>query len=240
VSPDISEDFECISAITEPQITSVSVAGGSEMPDKPPRLGSLVGTRARIIDLLRRSPMTATEIAAGLELTYNAVRSHLAALQRDGIVREGGVQRGETRPAVVYELAAGVDAVLSRAYVPFASQLMRVLGERLTEHELDEIMHAVGHRLAHEWPRPLGALPERVEAASALLQELGAPNEVERDDGTLRIRGFGCLLAEAVHGRPQVCRAMESLLTEFVETRVRECCDRGERPKCCFEVAVPL
>jgi hypothetical protein len=29
----------------------------------------------------------------------------------------------------------------------------------------------------------------------------------------------------------------ESLLTEVIGVEVRECCDRMERPKCCFEIA---
>jgi hypothetical protein len=60
-------------------------------------------------------------------------------------------------------------------------------------------------------------LLQRVEAASALLEDLGTPNTVERLNGGLVIRGYGCLLAAAVHGRPEVCRAIESLLAELLE-----------------------
>lgn len=207
-------------------------------PKTPLNTGSLAGTRGRIIDLIRRSPTTVTEIAKRLELSYNAVRGHLAALERDGLVRAAGVKRGGTRPSALYELAPGVDDALSRAYMPFASHLVRVLSERFPEGELDEIMRDVGRRLGTDLPRPRGTLTQRLESASALLQELGAPNELERLNGTVRIRGFGCLLAAAVQGRPQVCRAMEALLSEFLETPVRECCDRGERPRCCFEIVV--
>lgn len=206
------------------------------MAGRPPGPGALGGTRGRIVDIIRRSPATATEIATQLELTYNAVRAQLAVLERDGLIRSTEARRGETRPAVVYEVAPNVDDVLSRAYMPFASHLVRVLGERVEEADLDEVMREVGRRLAEERSRPRGTLTERVDAASALLQELGAPNEVERADGTARIRGYGCLLAAAVQGRPQVCRAMESLLEEYIGTPVRECCDRGQRPRCCFEI----
>ena len=207
------------------------------MPDRPRRLSTPAGTRGRIIDLLRRSPLTATELAARLKLTYNAVRTHLATLQRDGLVRAAGMQRGGTRPSALYELAPGVFEALSHAYIPFASHLVRVLDERLPARELDEIMRAVGRRLAGEWPRPRGTLRHRVEMAAALLDELGAPNEVESEGGMLRIRGFGCVLTAAIQGRPEVCRAMESLFQELLEVPVRECCERGGWPKCCFEVA---
>jgi len=206
------------------------------MTGKPPMIGSLGATRGRIIDLIRRSPITVTELATRLGLTYNAVRGHLSALERDGLVRAGETRRGGTRPAVVYELAPGVDDALSRAYMPFASHLVRALTERLPPSELDDIMRVVGARLAAEWPQPHGTLPQRVESASALMAELGAPNEIETDAGTLRIRGVGCLLAAAVQDRPHVCRAMEALLTTLLATPVRECCDRGERPRCCFAI----
>lgn len=207
------------------------------MPVPPQRPRSLKGTRERIVNLLRRSPLTANEIAAPLGLTHNAVRGHLAALQREGLVREGGLQRSASRPAVVYELVPGAEAVFSRAYIPFVAHLVRVLQERLRQGELDEVMHIVGRRLAADWPRLRGDLPQRVEAVSLLLEELGALNEVHRLDGGFVIRGYGCLLAEVVHRRPEVCRAMESLLAEMLEVTVRECCERGERPRCCFEIA---
>ena len=207
------------------------------MPVPPQRPSSLRGTREQIVTLLRRSPLTANDIAARLGLTHNAVRNHLSALQGEGLVRQGSFQRSASRPAVLFELIPGVEATFSRAYIPFVAQLVRVLQERLPEGELDDVMHTVGRRLGAEWPRLRGDLPRRVEAASGFLEELGALNEVEQVNGDFVIRGYGCLLAEAVHGRPEVCRAMESLLTEMLEVPVRECCDRGDRPRCCFEIA---
>jgi predicted ArsR family transcriptional regulator len=206
------------------------------MPVSPRQPRHIKSTRERIIDLLRRSSHTANEIAAHLGLTHNAVRGHLAALLREGLVREAGRQRGVSRPAVVYEIIPDAESVFSKAYIPVVAHLLRILRERLPQRELDEIMHLVGRRFAAEWPRLRGDLPQRVEVVSALLEDLGAPNAVEKLDGGLVIRGYACSLSAAVHGRPEVCRAMESLLTELLEAPVRECCERGERPRCCFEV----
>jgi predicted ArsR family transcriptional regulator len=210
------------------------------MPFRPLRPGALKGTRGRIIDLLRRSGLTANELAVRLGLTHNAVRGHLAVLQREGIVSEGGSRRSGTRPAVVYELAPEAEAGFSRAYIPFVAQLVRVLQQRLRPAELDDVMRTVGKGLAANWPRVRGSLAKRVEGAATLLEELGAPNEIERLDGGFVIRGYSsCMLAQAVHGRPDVCRAMESLFAELVEAPVRECCERSEdRTRCCFEIGL--
>ena len=187
--------------------------------------------------MLRRSSMTANEMAARLGLTHNAVRGHIAALQHEGLVREGGLRPSVSRPAVAYELVPEAEAGFSRAYIPFVAHLVRVLQERMHQGELDEVMRAVGRSLAAEWPPLRGELPRRVEAASRLLEELGSLNEIETLDGGFLIRGHGCLLSAAVHGRPEVCHAMESLLTEMLETPVEECCDRSDRPRCCFMIA---
>ena len=77
----------------------------------------------------------------------------------------------------------------------------------------------------------------RVVAANALLERLGALTEVERVDHSFVIRGHGCLLAEAVHGRPEVCKSVERLLAELLEVPVEQCCEHGERPRCCFKIS---
>ena len=200
------------------------------------RGGSLAGTRGRIVELIRRSNQTASDIAAELGLTYNAVRMHLTALERDAVIRRAGPRRGGTRPAMTYELAPGVEDILSRAYMPFASHLIRALGNRFSDEELADLMRDVGRSLATEWPITRGTLDQRVAAASAILQELGAPNDGETDADVVRIRGHSCLLAAAVREQPHVCHAMETLLRELIAAPVRECCDRGADPRCRFEI----
>lgn len=147
------------------------------------------------------------------------------------------MRRSGTRPAVMYELIPRADSMFSKAYVPFVAQLLRVLGERMSQSELDTLMQTVGQRLGAEWPRLQGNLKQRVEAASVLLEELGALTEIEKWNGGFILRGYGCLLGEAVHGRPEVCRAVESLLAHLIEAPVNECCERGEHPRCCFEIS---
>jgi len=203
----------------------------------PLGLLGLGGTRARIVEILRRSTLSANEIADLLGTTHNAVRPHLAALARAGLVREGGTRRtGSNRPTMLYELAPRAEAALSHAYIPFVAHLLRVLGERMSEAELHALMRTVGQSLASQWPRLRGDLRQRVAAAQTLLAELGARTDVEDSADGFVVRGYGCLLAEAVHGRPEVCRVVESLLAELTEAPVEECCERGERPRCCFRI----
>ena len=193
-------------------------------------------TRSRVIDVLRRTPATTRELALGLGLSYGAVRLHLLSLERARLIRPAEVRRGGTRPSVVWEVAPEADAALSRVYPPFAAQVLRVLGERLPATELGETLRVTGRRLAAGLPRPAGNLRSRVHAAGAVLDQLGAPNEVVQLGARWAIRGFGCPLGLAVRERPEACLALEAMLEELLRAPVRECCDRGPRPRCRFEV----
>ena len=73
-------------------------------------------------------------------------------------------------------------------------------------------------------------------AAAAALRSLGGEIDVVADDGVFRLRATGCPLSSTVMRRPETCRAMESFVSEIAGATVRECCERGERPRCCFAV----
>ena len=83
---------------------------------------------------------------------------------------------------------------------------------------------------------PLLTLMARVTFVSDLLNEqLGATTHVEENGGYI-VRGVACPLAAITGKHPAVCHAMESLVTEIIGVEAHECCDRSERPKCCFEI----
>jgi predicted ArsR family transcriptional regulator len=73
--------------------------------------------------------------------------------------------------------------------------------------------------------------------AVEVLNELGGLAELEERDGALVIRGYSCPLAGVTPNHPEVCRMAEALVAEVAGVSVQEQCERGERPRCCFEVA---
>jgi predicted ArsR family transcriptional regulator len=196
-------------------------------------------TRGQIVALLRRSARTVEELAQSLGLTDNAVRAHLATLDRDGLVAQAGVRRGAGagKPATLYELHREAEPLFSRAYAPVLRAMLDVIAERMPQDDADALMRDVGRRLAAQLGRDVtGDLHARVHAAAALLTALGGEAYVEKGDDTLQLRGYGCPLSAAVTARAEVCHAVEALLTEVIGTPVREHCDRSGRPRCCFHV----
>ena len=199
----------------------------------------LDSSRGRIVTLLRRGPLTADDIASKLRVTRSAIRAQITSMERDGVVRRAGQRPGTTRPSHVFELTPEVEQLLSSAYVPLLTQLVDVFAAGLPADLLETLLRQAGRKLADELSagrRPTGNLAARVAMASEMMNEqLGATTRVEGNGG-YTIRGFGCPLAALTGKHPGVCLAMESLVAEVVGVPVRECCDRAQRPQCCFEI----
>jgi predicted ArsR family transcriptional regulator len=196
-------------------------------------------TRGQVVALLRRSGQTVEELAKALGVTDNAVRSHLASLERDGLVRQDGVRRvaGAGKPAVLYELHPQAAPLLSRAYAPVLEALVQVLLEELPADQSDAVLRKVGRRLAASvGGKSGGDLGARVGAAAKVIEALGGDVQVETSASGHSIRGSGCPLSTVVGHRPEFCTAIETLVGEIVGGRVRSCCEHGPRPRCCFAI----
>jgi predicted ArsR family transcriptional regulator len=196
-------------------------------------------SRGRIVALLRPGGLTADDLASKLGLTRSAVRIQLADMERDGVVERVGKRPGTTRPSILFALTPEVDLLLSKAYVPLLTHLVQAFADGLPASQTDALLRQAGKGIAIDLTRGargLSILRSRVARASQLLNEhLGAITHVEAN-GSYIIRGEACPLAALTGKHPSVCVAVESLVREVVGAPVRECCDRTERPRCCFEI----
>jgi predicted ArsR family transcriptional regulator len=195
----------------------------------------LASTRGRVVTLLRRASRTVNDLAEELELTDNAVRSHLATLERDGLVRQEGVRREGRKPSYEYGLTPEAESLFPKAYGLVLGSVVDVVHSRLGPEEARAILREAGRRLATPLESTAG-FDERVERAAVTIEGLGGLAEVEDHDDYVLLRGFACPLAEAVSDAPASCQIAEALLAEATGLSVRECCDRNGTPRCRFEL----
>ena len=190
------------------------------------------------MSLLRGTTKTVNQLAAELELTDNAVRAHLLSLERDGLIKQSGIQRGTRKPHFAYELTDEAEHLFPKAYDALLNQLITVLKGRLTPSALEEVLREVGHSLAgtQAAAEKNGDMESRIVRALAALEAIGGAARVEKENEKLVIRSESCPLALAVSEHPEVCRLAETLLSEIIGVEVRERCDREGTPRCRFEV----
>ncbi len=155
-------------------------------------------------------------------------------MRQRGSVRRGS---GGGKPAYIYELTPQAEELFPKAYEPVLRQLLDVLARQLGLEETEALLRGVGHRIAEGQTVPAERVHARLEAAISVFNELGGLAELEERDGSFIIRSYSCPLAGVAPDHPEVCRMAESLITELAGVPVYEHCDRGEKPRCCFEVA---
>lgn len=208
------------------------------MSDSPPWLDRLIGdTRQQVIDLLLRADRTIPEIADEIGVSTNAIRGHLAALERDHLVVQSDTRRDTGgKPAAVYSLAPAADALFPKAYATVLEQLLQLLDEREGPDRVRDTLALVGARAAHPAE---GSSEDRVEAAAEALRSLGGTVEVRRRDDGWTIQGFACPLSAITARDPRVCGLAESLVRTTTGGDVVEVCERGLRSKCGFTITFP-
>ncbi len=192
-------------------------------------------TKGRIVALLRRKPRTVDDLAQSVHLTDNGVRSHLALLERDGLVRQRGLRRGIGKPAHLYELTPEAERLFPKAYPAVLGTLLDVLAARVPDR-VDSILTETGRRLAVGRSDPDADLRERARNTVDVLQSLGGVVELEDTDDGLMIRGNSCPLSAIVPEHPAACHLAEALVSELVGAPVEECCDRAGQPRCRFSI----
>jgi predicted ArsR family transcriptional regulator len=199
----------------------------------------LESTRGQILQQLRGRDQTVNELATTLKRTDNAVRAHLLSLERDGLVQPTGVQSGFRRPHILYGLTALSEQIFPKAYGALLDLVLSVFERKLTDRELRAGMREVGRQIAalHRTERNGKSWEQRIEAALAILQELGGSATFEEAKGKHFIRGNGCPMSAATTRHPAACLIAESLLAEVIGVPVKQVCQHHGAPACRFEIA---
>lgn len=196
-------------------------------------------TRGKIVLLLRGSGRTVEDLVKELNLTDNAIRSHLFTLERDGLITQSGVVKGYRKPHFVYGLTAEAEDLFPKPYDTLFNQLLESLKERLSSKALKDVLKDVGGRLARVKIDAFGNNPSiaaRLDNALKSLEELGGAAEISLNKAGAVIKSGGCPLSVAVADHPEVCKLAEALIAEIVGVPVKENCDREKVPQCRFEI----
>lgn len=193
-------------------------------------------TRQQILDLISRRTQTVAELVEQLDVTRNAIVVQLQQLEVDGLVRRGKQQRtgGAGKPGYEYEIVPGTEDMLSQAYRPLLEQLVAVLGRRLPQRIVAEILEEAGTELARgagfserEDPRA------RLNRAVAIVNSLGACAEVVEDgSGTVVVENRRCPFASAVRRDACVCVAAAAFFRAATGLPFEQNCERGETLTC--------
>lgn len=184
--------------------------------------------------LRNKTGATIKELMQVLGVTRTAVRQHVAALIRQGLVAPAAVLPSGGRPRTLFALTSAGREAVPRHYAWFGELLVdaveRERGSSLRAR-IARIAAAVLARARAQ--RPFGKEGTKsVEGLAALMDQLGYDARVATDaDGAPAIEANHCIFHELAMKRPEVCQFDLAVLSGYAGRRVelRECMSRGGR-----------
>jgi predicted ArsR family transcriptional regulator len=170
--------------------------------------------------------MSIDELAEHLAVTRTAIRQHLAALERDGLVRRGATRPTGRRPEQLYRLTDYAKEQFPRQYQMLASVLIDEVADLIGPEALAALMRSLGRKLARD-------REQHVVDESTIVQHMNqAGYEAEvffRSSGELEIVAHNCVFHRLAAAHPVVCELDLALIGALGggEVEHSECMVRG-------------
>jgi predicted ArsR family transcriptional regulator len=216
----------------------------SALEENGPNVLDTLGERQQqLLSLLLRhkAGLTVDELSAQLRITRNAVRQHLAALERDDLVKRGNTQPSGGRPEQLYLLSDRGAELFPRRYSWFSELLMEAMaaevGRDAVGARLERMGRDVGRKLRAAGDQSADPA-SRVAAMAKIMQELGYAARVASPEAADTIEASNCVFHHLAAKFPDVCRFDLGLIGSFAGADVdhQECMVRGGR-MCRFKLS---
>ena len=176
-------------------------------------------TRQQILDFIRRQGRaTVKDLDTFLHLTPTGVRQHLTVLEREGLVTAHEERGRVGRPALVYKLSAKGDGLYPKSYDQLANALLDEVRALTGAQALQTLLRRVATNFAAPYMDRLEGRPlaERVQEATAIIQERGCLAEATQEGDDWLIKQYTCPFPNVAGENSCAC----SLDVEFVRQLV--------------------
>lgn len=170
--------------------------------------------------------MSIDELAEHLAVTRTAIRQHLAALERDGLVLRGETRPTGRRPEQLYQLTDHAREQFPRQYQLLASALIDEVADIIGPEALATLMRNLGRKLALD-------REQQVVDETKIVQHMNqAGYEAEvffRSSGDHEIVAHNCVFHRLAAAHPVVCELDLALIGALggAEVEHTECMVRG-------------
>lgn len=184
--------------------------------------------------LRHRRGATVKELMQVLGVTRTAVRQHVAALTREGLVAPAAVLPSGGRPKTLFALTPAGRETVPRHYAWFGELVVDAVERERDRASLRTRIARIAAAVVARarGARPSEERPKSLEGLATLMDQLGYDARVAKDaDGAPAIEANHCIFHELATKHPEVCQFDLALLSGYAGRRVelRECMSRGGR-----------
>jgi len=198
-------------------------------------------TRQKIILLLKKAEhMTVAELSREMGITPMAVRQHLMALERKGIIHYVTKKYGIGRPMFLYKLTEKAMDIFPNSYKDFLMDVLRALDDMDGRTKIDKIFRVNKQSVLDKKQRLLFGISdfgEKVARFRELLEEDGFLVELEEKKDDFKLKKYNCLLPDVAAQFPEACRYELELYRNLLNKNVsRSQSIREGSPSCLYVI----
>src|SRR5690606_28482984 len=169
-------------------------------------------------------------LASRLGVSRNAVRQHVAALERGRLVSAQGLRKGTRRPSRTYGLTERGEEEFPRRYDLLAVSLLQSLRARLGDEATESVLIGMIDDIASRWLSRLERLDalERRSEVVEIMNLLGYHARLAPEVGG--VAAVSCVYHKVARETRVVCRFDEALLSRLLgeEVRLSACMAEGD------------
>jgi predicted ArsR family transcriptional regulator len=190
----------------------------------------------QLLKLLRgnKAGLSVDELSKGLEISRNAVRQHLAALEAEGFVGTGSMRpSGGGRPQQLYVLTEKGKESFPRQYSWLAqlvvASVQREEGAENMGKRLNDIGVGVAQQIRTQYPN-LNTHKEKVEKLAEVMDQLGYnARDVTQPGGESMIEADNCVFHRMAIKDTEICHLDRGLMETFTDSKIEhdECMATG-------------
>lgn len=181
-----------------------------------------------------KSGLTVDELARGLQITRNAVRQHLAALEGAGVVRASDTRPSGGRPQQLYALSEKGHELFPRQYSLLAGLMLEATILETGQDGLAVRMRSLGDsaagRLLSELPSH-AAGQDRTGRLVVFMKQMGyRARHADYGPDEPVVEADNCVFHDLARQHPEVCQFDLALISRFTGRSVdhASCMVRGD------------
>ena len=204
-------------------------------------------TKRLLIEILKQEgALDAQTLAARLSVSGMAIRQHLYALQKEGLVTYKEELRPQGRPAKMWQLTPQADCFFPNGYADLTLSLINSMLEAFGDRGLEKLLDVRTKQQKESYQAEIAqksSLKKRIEALAELRTKEGYMAEIERKkDGSWLLIENHCPICVAAAACTGLCarelELFQTVLGEEVEVKRTEHIVDGDR-RCAYQISSP-
>ena len=210
-------------------------------------MANQIGSRQRqrqLLELLleHKEGLCINDIAKTLSISRNAVQQHISALELEGYLQAGELNKTAGRPVRSYVLTeAGINS-FPKQYAWFSKLMLTDLKNEIGHEAFQRYMYKLGDSLSQSYLYRFAGkqTDERRRELLKIMDEIGYKTSSKTDsvnDDPTTIKAYNCIFHDLAQKHNELCKFDIALMTALLEKDIEltECMARGNG-LCCFKI----